>query len=231
MKIAVLGTGLVGQSLAKKLTELNHNVFLGTRNVENTLAKNEPDNWGNPPVGVWLKNNAEISLVTFNHAVEKGTDLIVFAMNGDKAFDCLESIDEKLLKGKIMIDISNPLDFSKGFPPTLSVSNTDSLAEQIQAKFPLLKVVKTLNTMSNPLMVNPSLLEGDHTVFMSGNDNDSKEKVKQILENFGWKQSNIMDLGDITTARGTEMFLPLWLRVFGKIQTPFFNINIKHSKK
>jgi predicted dinucleotide-binding enzyme len=230
MNISVLGTGSVGQALATKLVSLGHKVFMGTRNIENSLNKTEPDGWGNPAVGSWIKNNPEVQLCTYKEAVQQGCDLIVFAMNGNAAFDCLNAVGEDLLNGKTMIDISNPLDFSKGFPPSLTICNTDSLAEKIQAKFPDLKVVKSLNTMSNPVMVNPALIPGDHTVFISGNDETAKSQVVSLLNSFGWKNDNIIDLGDITTARGTEMMLPVWVRLFGKLQTPLFNFNVNIAK-
>jgi len=125
-----------------------------------------------------------------------------------------------------MLDISNPLDFSKGMPPSLSVCNTDSLGEQIQRTYPELKVVKTLNTMNAYIMVNPAALPSDHTVFVSGNDGSAKQQVKNILKSFGWKEKNMIDLGDITTARGTEMLLPIWVRLWGALQNPMFNFNI-----
>jgi predicted dinucleotide-binding enzyme len=125
----------------------------------------------------------------------------------------------------VLIDIANPLDFSKGMPPTLSVCNTDSLGEQIQRAFPQVKVVKTLNTMNANLMVNPALLSGDHDVFVSGNDPAAKAQVTNFLkQQFGWK--SVIDLGDITTARGVEMTLPIWLNLFGVLQTPLFNFKI-----
>jgi predicted dinucleotide-binding enzyme len=130
------------------------------------------------------------------------------------------------LDGKVLIDISNPLDFSKGFPPTLTVVNTDSLAENIQREFPNLHVVKTLNTMNCNLMVNPSLIPGDHNVFISGNDAHAKDVAKGILQSFGWQDKNIIDLGDITTARGTEQILPIWVRLMKTLDTPMFNFNI-----
>jgi 8-hydroxy-5-deazaflavin:NADPH oxidoreductase len=125
----------------------------------------------------------------------------------------------------VLVDIANPLDFSKGMPPTLFVSNDDSLGERIQRAFPELKVVKALNTMSCTVMVNPALLPGEHATFVSGNDAGAKAQVKQILtEGFGWKQ--VVDLGDITTARGTESFLPLWIRLWGALRTADFNVQI-----
>jgi len=133
------------------------------------------------------------------------------------------------LNGKILIDIANPLDFSKGMPPSLlpELTNTNSLGEEIQKTFPDVKVVKTLNTMWAGLMVNPAMIGGgDHTVFICGNDSGSKGEVKEILKLFGWKDSNILDLGDISSSRGTEMYLPLWLRIFGAKNNGAFNIKI-----
>ncbi len=230
MNIAVLGTGSVGQTLAVKLHSLDHSVFMGTRNVEKSLAKTGKDSWGNEEVGTWIKSHPEISLVTFKKAVQSGNDLIVFAMNGGAAMDCLGSVGEDLLGGKVMIDITNPLDFSNGFPPSLTVCNTDSLAEQIQRKYPSLRVVKSLNTMSHLVMVDPGKISGDHSVFMSGNDHTAKSLVASVLASFGWKEHCIIDLGDISTARGTEMVLPLWLRLYGKINDPYFNFHINSAQ-
>lgn len=226
MNIAVIGTGAVGQAMSKKFVELGHKVFMGTRNVEQSLSRTDTDAWGTPGVGAFLENFPQVELMTFKEAVAKGKDLIIFGMNGMAALDSLHSIGEDLLNDRIMIDISNPLDFSQGFPPTLTVCNTESLGEQIQNTFPKLKVVKTLNSISHPVMGNPEIIEGDHVVFLCGNDADAKEKTTDLLENFGWKKRNIIDLGDITNARGTEMLLPLWIRLMGKYQSPLFNINI-----
>ncbi|MDO8971023.1 MAG: NAD(P)-binding domain-containing protein, partial [Saprospiraceae bacterium] len=211
MNISVLGTGSVGQAIAGRLAGIGHKVFMGTRDVAGSLLNTEPDGWGNPAIGTWIKDHPEVKLVTFRESVVKGSDLIVFAMNGHIALDCLNGIGAEALGDKVMIDISNPLDFSKGFPPSLFICNTESLAERIQQQFPNLKVVKSLNTMSNPIMVNPGLIGGDHSVFLSGNHADAKSVVSGILQSFGWPERNIIDLGDITTARGTEMILPLWV--------------------
>ena len=226
MKIAILGTGSVGQALAGRLSELGNEVVIGTRDVAASMARTTPDGWGNPAIGTWITDNLAVKLVTFTEAAAFSDGIIIHAMNGGAAIESLEMTNEADLEGKILVDITNPLDFSKGFPPTLFVSNTDSLGEQIQAKFPALKVVKTLNTMSNPVMVNPSSVAGDHTVFVSGNDDSAKAKVKEMLNDFGWADKNIYDLGDISTARGTEMILPLWVRIFGKSQSPFFNFHV-----
>ncbi len=230
MNISILGTASVGQALAQKLGELGHNIFMGTRNVENSLKNTGKDDWGLPKVGAWIKDHPDVKLVTFKESVEQGSDLIVFAMNGASAFKCLEMVGPELLSNKIMIDISNPLDFSEGFPPSLFVNNKDSLGEQIQRAYPDLKVVKTLNTMSNPVMINPSILKGDHTVFVCGNDEAAKQNVIEMLKSFGWEDKNIIDLGDITMARGTEMILPLWVRLYGKFETPLFNFNVNTNQ-
>ncbi len=231
MDISVLGTGAVGQAIAQRLADQGHRVFMGTRNVTKSLSQTDADERGTQGIGTFIKDHPDIQLVTFKESVRSGNDVIVFAMNGKAALDCLKSIGDSLLDGKVLIDISNPLDFSYGFPPSLFVCNTGSLGELIQETFPTLHVVKTLNTMSNPVMVNPSLIKGDHVVFLSGNNLDAKTKVTLILNSFGWENKNIIDLGDITTARATEMILPLWIRLFSKFHSPLFNFNISLAKQ
>lgn len=226
MNVAVIGTGAVGQAMSKKFSELGHQVFMGTRDVETSRNRKEQDAWGTSGIGSWIEEHPHVDLLTFKDAVKKGNDLLVFGVNGLAAIDALESIGEELLDEKIMIDISNPLDFSQGFPPSLAICNTESLGEKIQNTFPKLKVVKALNTISNPIMGNPQLIKGDHVVFLCGNDPGAKEKVTEVLESFGWTSENIIDLGDISNSRGTEMVLPLWVRLMGKYQSPLFNINV-----
>jgi 8-hydroxy-5-deazaflavin:NADPH oxidoreductase len=225
MKIGILGTGVVGQTIAEKLVQLGHGVMIGTRDKHTTLAKTGKDNFGRAPFGEWIKNNSKIQLGTFAEAAEFG-QLIVNATNGFGTLPALEAAGEKNLSGKIMIDISNPLDFSKGMPPSLFISNTDSLGEQIQRTYPELKVVKALNTMNAYIMVNPELLPDDHNVFLNGNDLAAKNEVKKLLSSFHWKEKNIIDMGDIATARGTEQILPIWVRLWGTLQTPMFNFKI-----
>ena len=227
-KIAILGTGNVGRTYASKFIALDYDVMIGTRNVSEKLADNTKDVYGSPVFSEWHTLNQKVRLGTFKEAVAFG-EIILNATKGTNSINALKMADINDLKGKILIDISNPLDFSKGMPPTLlpELSNTNSLGEEIQKTFPDVKVVKTLNTMWAGLMVNPAMIGGgDHTVFISGNDSVSKEKVKEILKSFGWKESNILDLGDISTARGTEMYLPLWLRIFGAKNNGAFNIKI-----
>jgi hypothetical protein len=179
---------------------------------------------GSPPVSVWLKQHTQVILGTFAEAAAQG-ELVINATNGSGTLDALKAAGEATLDGKILIDISNPLDFSGGMPPSLFISNTDSLAEEIQRTFPTVKVVKTLNTMNAQIMVNPrQLRDGSHSVFVSGNDPAAKAKVSELLRSFGWE--DIIDLGDITSARGAEMYLPLWLRLWGALGTGMLNIQV-----
>jgi hypothetical protein len=218
MKIAVLGTGAVGNAIGSKLISIGHDVMMGSRTADNEKAKK------------WVSENGnKASNGTFADATAFG-EIIFNCTNGQGSLDALRLAGKENLEGKVLIDISNPLDFSKGFPPSLTIANTDSLAENIQREFPELKVVKTLNTMNCQLMVNPSLVPGDHSVFISGNDEHAKDVAKGVLQSFGWQEKNIIDLGDITTARGTEQILPIWVRLMKSLGTPMFNFNIVRPK-
>jgi predicted dinucleotide-binding enzyme len=224
MKIAVLGTGVVGQSLAGRLSELGHEVTVGTRDVDATLARTEPDGMGNPPFGAWADAHSQVRLATFADAAADA-ELVVNATSGAASISTLTAAGRENLAGKVLLDIANPLDFSQGFPPTLLVKDTDSLGEQIQREFPELRVVKALNTMNAHLMVEPRrLADGDHTAFVSGNDTDAKKTVIDLLTSFG--HTDVIDLGDITSARGAEMLLPIWVRLMGALNTPSFNFKI-----
>ncbi|MGC1242542.1 MAG: NAD(P)-binding domain-containing protein [Chryseosolibacter sp.] len=225
MKIGVLGTGVVGQTISEKLVELGHEVMIGTRSVRDALARSGKDSFGRPPFGEWHAKNPGIQVGTFAEATAFG-EFIVNATNGSGTIAALEQAGKEDLGSKVLLDISNPLDFSNGMPPSLFVCNTDSLGEQIQRAYPELKVVKSLNTMNAYIMVNPGLLPEDHHVFMNGNDADAKSKVKELLKSFGWKERNIIDMGDISTARGTEQILPIWVRLWGALKTPMFNFKI-----
>jgi len=224
LKIGVLGTGAVGRAVGGKLMELGHEVVFGTRDLAKTMAETKPDYMGNPPFSAWIKAHPKAKLVPFADAAAHG-ELLVNATAGAASLKALSAAGERNLAGKVLIDISNPLDFSKGMPPSLTVCNTDSLGEQIQRAFPKAKVVKTLNTMTNLVMVNPALVaKGDHDVFLSGNDAGAKAKVAEILRSFGWKR--VIDLGDITTARGVEMVVPVWVQLMAAMKTPVFNFKI-----
>ena len=224
MRFGILGTGTVGRSIAEKLASLRHDITIGTRDVEALLARTEPDAMGTEPFAPWRQRNAHIGLATFAEAAAHG-EVVVNATNGAGSLEALSAAGEANLAGKILIDIANPLDFSHGMPPSLFVSNTDSLGEQIQRAFPDTRVVKTLNTMTVALMVDPSLVAGgEHEVFVSGNDQAAKAQVAAILGSFGWRR--VLDLGDITTARGAEMVVPLWLNMFGVLGTSMFNFAV-----
>lgn len=231
MKIGIIGTGMVGQTIGAKLIELGHDVMHGTRDVAKTLERTKQDSMGAPPFGQWMKQHPKAKLETFNEATAHG-EIVINATSGVASLAALDYAGKENLEGKILIDIANPLDFSEGFPPSLTVCNKDSLGEQIQRDFPKTKVVKTLNTMNCKVMVNPHLVPGDHTVFVCGNDNGAKTKVSGFLIDwFGWKKENIIDLGDITNARGTEMILPIWVRLLGVLQNPMFNFHVVVGEK
>lgn len=224
MNIAVLGTGTVGQAIAGRLHELGHTVVVGTRDPVATLARTEPDGMGNPPFSAWHADHQGVSVATFADAAA-AAELVVNASSGAASLDVLGLAGAGNLAGKVLVDIANPLDFSQGFPPSLNPVNTDSLGEQIQRKFPDAKVVKTLNTMNASLMVDPGRAAGgDHSVFVSGNDADAKHEVVTLLKSLG--HQDVIDLGDITTARGTEMLLPVWIRLWGALGTANFNFKI-----
>jgi predicted dinucleotide-binding enzyme len=213
MKIGILGTGNVGKTIGTKLVQLGHQVKMGSRTPNNEKAAE------------FVKTNGDqASQGTFADAAAVG-EIIFNCTQGAITMDVIKMVEGKL-NGKILIDLSNPLDFSKGMPPVLipSLSNTTSLGEEIQKAFPAVKVVKTLNTMNCAIMVNAAAVAGEHDVFMSGNDVDAKNKVKEILNSFGWKSP--IDLGDITSARGAEQLLPIWLRLYGVFKSANFNFKI-----
>lgn len=209
MRCAVLGTGNVGRTIAARLAELGHEVRLGTRDPEATRSR---DDWTDVPGA---------ALVRFADATVDA-DLVVHAGNGAAALDLLAQAGD--LAGRVLVDISNPLDFSAGFPPNLSVKDTDSLGEQIQRAFPDARVVKTLNTVTAELMAYPERLPEPTSVFLSGDDADAKRTVSALLTEMGHR--DVIDLGGIETSRGVEMWLPLWLRLMGSLGTAEFNLKV-----
>jgi predicted dinucleotide-binding enzyme len=213
MKLAVMGTGMVGNAIATKLCALGHEVKVGSRTADN------------PKSAEWVKGTGgKGSQGTFADAAAFG-ELAFNCTAGAQSVAALQAAGAKNLAGKIVIDVSNPLDFSRGMPPSLTVCNTDSLGEQLQRALPDTNVVKALNTVTANLMVNPALLKGDHDLFICGNDGAAKGRVTEILKGwFGWKIVN--DLGDITAARAQEMLVVVWVRLFGALQTPMFNYHI-----
>lgn len=200
MKVGVLGTGNVGRTIAAKLVELDHDVLVGSR-------------------------TAKEDAVTFADAAGHG-ELLFNCTAGDKSLEALRMAEADNLAGKTLKDVANPLDFSRGMPPILAVCNADSLGEEIQRLFPRVKVVKALNTVTCKVMVDPSLVRGEHDVFICGNDEGAKDEVRELVRAFGWAPENIIDLGDITGARGMEMYLPLWLRLMDVAGSATFNIKV-----
>ncbi|MEW6434619.1 MAG: NAD(P)-binding domain-containing protein [Myxococcota bacterium] len=218
MKIAVFGTGDVGQTIGAKLVSLGHEVMLGSRTATNEKAK------------AWVeKTGAKASTGTYADAATFG-DLVFNCTLGSGTIEALKMAGPGALDGKIVVDLSNPLDFSKGMPPSLFIGNTDSLGEAVQREFPRARVVKTLNTMWNGLMVNPRLLPDTHVNYLCGNDAAAKAEVRKLLLTFGWKDEELLDLGDITNARATEAVLPIWLRVWGATKNGAFNFKIVTAK-
>src|SRR5215208_6375748 len=210
MRIGVLGSGMVAQGLSARLAELGHNVVIGTRDADKLRG--------------WQSSNQRVLIGSFAETAAHG-DMVINATNGAGSLNALALAGDVNLADKILVDVSNPLDFSNGFPPSLTVSGTDSLAEQIQRAFPNSRVVKTLNTVTARVMTHPlEVANGDHHVFISSNDMDAKAPVTEMLRSFGW--IHIFDLGDLSTARGTEAYLLLWVRLYGAMNTGMINVKI-----
>lgn len=221
MRIAVMGTGSVGRAVAGRLADLDHEVMVGTRDVATTLARTEPGGTGDQPYRAWAAEHPTVRLGSFSEAAA-GAEVVVNATAGAATLTVLEAAGADNLAGKVVLDISNPLEASQDGMPTLFVKDTDSLAEQIQRAFPTAKVVKSLNTMTAQLMLNPTQLAGgDHTVFVAGDDPDARAIVTSLLRGAGWQ--DILDLGALSAARGLEMLMPVWLRIWQATGTSFFN--------
>jgi len=212
--VAVLGTGTVGQTVADALLALGHTVTMGSRTADN------------PTAATWAARHTDAAAhATFAEAAV-WSELVVNATSGAASLAALEAVGAPSLAGKVLLDISNPLDFSQGFPPSLSVCNTDSLGEQIQRRFPEARVVKALNTVTAAVMVEPTLLAAPSDLFVAGDDAAAKSTVVDLLVSFGWHRERVRDLGGITAARAMEMYLPLWLQLFGATGSPVFNIAV-----
>ena len=213
MKLGVLGTGMVGAAIGSKLVSLGHDVKMGSRKA------------GNEKAVAWVARAGKgASEGTFSDAAAHG-EIVFNCTRGTASLDALHAAGEANFAGKILIDISVPLDTSRGFPPSIMFHGEDSLGEQIQRALPGTKVVKTLNTVNCNVMVEPSRIPGEHDVFVSGDNPEAKARVTEILKDwFGWK--NVIDLGDISTARGTEGYILMWLRLWGVMKMPDFNIRV-----
>ncbi|MEV8535294.1 NAD(P)-binding domain-containing protein [Streptomyces sp. NPDC051211] len=229
MRYAVLGTGIVGRTLAGRLSGLGHEVVVGTRDPATTLARTGAGPMGTPPYAAWQAGHPGIRLAAFAEAARDG-EVLVNATAGQVSIAALTGADAGHLDGKLLIDVANPLDFSRGFPPGLDPVDRDSLGELIQRTFPGLRVVKTLNTMNCAVMVDPGRVAGEHHVFLSGDDADAKKSVRELLNSFGWAESAVLDLGGIETARGVEMVLPLWLRLMGTLGHTDFNFHLQGAE-
>jgi 8-hydroxy-5-deazaflavin:NADPH oxidoreductase len=211
MRIAVIGTGHAGRTLAQGFQRTGHDVVVGTRDPDATRARKE-----------WL--GVDVPLAALG-VVAADADLVVNVTNGQASLAALGEVGSDHLAGKVILDVANPLDFSQGFPPTLSVKDTDSLAEQIQRAFPEARVVKSLNTVTAAVMVDPSTVgDGDTTVFVAGDDEEARLQVSGLLRELGWL--DIIELDGLQNARGLEMWLPLWVRLMGALGTGQFNIKL-----
>ena len=214
MRIGVLGTGMVGSTIGTKLVSLGHEVMMGSREAGGEKAQ------------AWVEAvGTGASEGTFADAAAFG-ELVFNCTAGIHSVAALEAAGPTNLAGKILVDVANPLDFSQGFPPSLGVLNTDSVGEQLQRALPEARVVKALNTMNCSVMVDPGAVPGDHAAFVCGEDADAKDQVAELLGTFGWPRARILDLGGIRSARGTEMYLPLWLELMGAVGTGTFNIGV-----
>lgn len=215
-KIAVLGTGDVGQALAAKFAALNYDVYMGTSNVQQTSQD----------IAAWLQANQTVHLVQYDQAAAAADKYIFLAVNGAAAITVCNLLAAASVRGKVVTDVTNPLDFSTN-PPTLFVCNTDSLGEQVQRALPDAKVIKAFNTMNFNIMVNPGKLKGDHYLFIAGNDAAAKAAASGgPYAGLAWPSRLIMDVGDITAARGMEAMLLMWLRVYSAQGTSEFNWSI-----
>ena len=214
MRIGVFGTGMVGKAIATKLVEVGHQVCMGSRTADNDDAT------------AWAAGAGEAA----NHGTF--ADAAVF---GEVLFNCtggmvslaaVEAAGEDNIGDKVLIDVSNALDFSHGMPPSLAVANTDSVGEQLQRRFPRARVVKSLNTMNFAVMVDPSSVPGYHNVFISGDDTDAKKAVSGLLGQFGWPADSVIDLGDIKSARGAEALVLFWVFLRGALGDNQFNLAV-----
>ncbi len=212
MRVGVLGTGMVGTAIATKLIELGHKVRMGSREAGNEKGVQWAASAGDRASSGDFADTASFGEVVFNCTA------------GDGSVDAVTSAKEGLA-GKLLIDVANQLDFSDG-SPVIMATDRESLAEQIQRAVPETHVVKSLNTVNADVMVDPARVHGDHVIFISGDDQAAKRQAVELLGEFGWPEDRVIDLGDITTARGTETYVGLWLRLMGALGTAQFNIGL-----
>lgn len=223
MKIAILGTGMVGQNLAQSLFAKGHQIMIGTRDAAKALSSSELSQYGMPAFGTWIKSHPQLQVGSFAEAISFG-EIIINATNGIVSLDALKQGHADAAGNKILLDVANKLQPVPGKMAKSLANDDTSLGEEIQAAFPNLRVVKTLSTMNTYVMTNPASIHEDTTVFIAGNDVAAKEEARKLIQDFGWK--DIIDLGDITGARGPEMMMPLWLRLWGVIGNKPFNFKV-----
>ena len=212
MRIAVLGTGQVGTTLASGWVRTGHEVRLGSRTADNAAA------------AAWAAEQGGRH-GSFADVAAWG-EVVVNATGGLVSLEALTSAGAENLEGKVLLDVANPLDFSAGFPPTVRQVDGFSLGEQIQRAFPTARVIKTLNTVNAAVMVDPRSLPGAHSVFVAGDDAAAKDLARELLVGLGWAPEEVVDAGGITAARGLELYLALWLTLMGSLGTPSFNIHV-----
>lgn len=229
MKIAVIGTGMVGRALAARLAGLGHDVVIGTRDVAETLARTEPDWLGNPPYAQWQETQPQVRLFSFADAGAFG-EVVINATSGAASLAALDLVGADNLAGKPLLDLALPLDMSEGMPPKLLVANDDSLGEQIQRAFPAAKLVKTLTPVLADIMVDPQRLDEHHTLFLAGDDEQAKATITELLVAFGWPQEDLVDLGGVTGSRAIEMYARLFFTLVGVYGDFNFSIAVVRNK-
>jgi predicted dinucleotide-binding enzyme len=227
VKISVLGTGSVGRALAGRLAGLGHEVVVGTRDPEATLARTEPDNQGTPPYAQWQEQNPDVRLASLADAGAHA-ELLVNATSGAASANAVAAAGVGERDGLVVLDVANPLLFTPD-GLALSVANTDSLAETLQRQFPAARVVKSLNTVTASVMVDPGRVPGQHVAFVAGDDTAAKETVTALLGEIGWGAGRVVDLGGLRAARGMEMYVVLWWDMTQAVGTGELNIAIDRA--
>jgi 8-hydroxy-5-deazaflavin:NADPH oxidoreductase len=223
MKISILGTGMVGQNLALAFAAKGHDIMIGTRDPAASVTNTAPNAYGQPGFGTWYQAQSGLELGSYHQAMVFG-EIIINATNGLVTLEVLKQGQADKVGSKILIDVANKLQPVAGGMPMALANDEGSLGEEIQTAFPNLRVVKSLSTMNTHIMGNPALVAGDSSVFIAGNDSDAKAVTRALLVDFGW--TDIIDLGDIKGARGVEMMMAIWLRLWGVIGNTPFNFKI-----
>ncbi|MFD3542454.1 NADPH-dependent F420 reductase [Streptomyces sp. NPDC058662] len=214
MKITILGTGGGARAHTAKLVELGHEVFVGTRDPEATLARTAPDIMGNAPYKEWLADRPAVTLMPFGAAAAAADELVINGIDGHNAVAALSAIGDSLA-GKTLIDYAVPYIYQHesehpwptpwGVMPKLDPCDTDSLGERIQRALPGTRVVKSFVTQEQTTVVDPKAIgAGDHTMFVAGDHDDAKLQACELLRSYGW--TDILDLGPLVCARGMEMY-------------------------